>query len=159
MTKKDQSKPEHKNAAQNRKARHEYHILETFQAGIALQGTEVKSLRQGKANLQDSYASIEKGEIYLLDCHISPYEQGNIYNHDPRRPRKLLMHKMEIIRLFSKVQQKGYTLVPLKIYFVRGKAKVDIALAQGKKLYDKREDIKRRDIDREMERAKSEKYR
>lgn len=140
-------------AAQNRKARHDYHFVETHQAGIVLRGTEVKSLRQGKANLQDSYASINKGELYLLDCHISPYEQGNINNHDPKRPRKLLMHKAEIVRLFGKVQQKGLTLVPTKIYFVRGKAKVDIALAQGKKQFDKREDIKRRDMEREMRNA------
>lgn len=145
--------------ATNRKARHDYHIHETFQAGIALTGTEVKSLRQSKANLQDSYAAIERGELYLLECHISPYEQGNIYNHEPRRPRKLLMHKQEIVRLFSKTQQKGYTLVPLKIYFVRGKAKVDIALASGKRKHDKREDIKRRDIERDLKQEMSEKWR
>ncbi|MDP8242915.1 MAG: SsrA-binding protein SmpB [Candidatus Hinthialibacter antarcticus] len=139
--------------AQNRKARYDYHFLETFQVGVVLQGTEVKSLRQGKANLQDSHASINNGEIFLYDCHISPYEQGNVFNHDPKRRRKLLMHKSEIVRLFGKVQQKGYTLVPLRIYFTRGKAKLDIALAQGKKQFDKREDIKRRDMDREVRRA------
>ncbi len=139
--------------AQNRKARHDYHFLETFQVGVVLQGTEVKSLRQGKANLQDSYANIYKGEIFLYDCHISPYEQGNLFNHEPKRRRKLLMHKSEITRLFGKVQQKGLTLIPLRIYFIRGKAKLDIALAQGKKHYDKREDIKRRDLDREAKRA------
>lgn len=143
---------------QNRKARHNYTILETFQAGIALKGTEVKSLRASKGNLQESYAAIKKGELYLLDCHISPYEQGNQFNHDPIRPRKLLMHKQEIVRLFGKIQTKGLTLVPLRIYFVRGKAKIDIALAQGKKLHDKRETIKQRDMEREMQQAKSGKY-
>ncbi|MGC9328557.1 MAG: SsrA-binding protein SmpB [Candidatus Hinthialibacter sp.] len=137
-------------AATNRKARFQYHILETFQAGIVLQGTEVKSIREGRVNLGESYAAIRHGEVYLCDCHISPYSHGNYANHDPVRQRKLLMHKREIIRLFSKVQTKGLTLVPLKMYFVNGRVKVDIALVQGKKLYDKREDIKRRDIEREM---------
>ena len=145
-------------AATNRKARHEYHLLETVQAGLVLQGTEVKSLRQGHANLQDSFASIENGEMYLRDCHISPYEQGNRANHEPLRPRKLLLHKREIFRLFGKVQAKGFTLIPLKIYFVRGKAKVDIALARGKKLYDKREDIKKRDMERDMRQEQSGKW-
>lgn len=149
---KNEENPNHI-VAQNRKARHDYHFIETFQVGVVLQGTEVKSLRQGKANLQDSYASILNGEIFLYDCHISPYEQGNIFNHEAKRRRKLLMHKSEIVRLFGKVQQKGYTLVPLRIYFTRGKAKLDIALAQGKKQFDKREDIKRRDLDREAKRA------
>ncbi len=147
-----------KTVATNRKARHLYHIIETFQAGIVLQGTEVKSLRDGKANLKDSFASIEQGELYLNECHISPYSHGNYSNHHPTRRRKLLMHKKEIMRLFGKVQAKGFTLVPLKIYFDRGKAKVDIALAQGKKLFDKRKDIKERDLDREMKREQSEKH-
>lgn len=137
-------------AATNRKARFLYHILETFQAGIVLRGTEVKSIRQGSVNLGDSYASIKNGELYLCDCHISPYSHGNYANHDPLRPRKLLMHKREIVRLFGKVQLKGFTLIPLKMYFVNGRVKVDIALARGKKLFDKREDIKKRDIEREM---------
>lgn len=149
---KSEDNPKHI-VAQNRKARHDYHFIETYQVGVVLQGTEVKSLRQGKANLQDSYASIQNGEIFLFDCHISPYEQGNIFNHIAKRRRKLLMHKSEIVRLFGKIQQKGYTLVPLRIYFTRGKTKLDIALAQGKKQYDKREDIKRRDLDREAKRA------
>ena len=142
-------------AATNRKARFLYHILETFQTGIVLQGTEVKAIRGGSVNMGDSYASIKNGELYLCDCHISPYSHGNYANHIPLRPRKLLMHKREIVRLFGKVQTKGLTLIPLKIYFVNGRVKVDIALARGKKLHDKRDDIKRRDIDRDM---KTEKY-
>lgn len=137
-------------AATNRKARHEYHILETFQAGIVLTGTEVKSIREGRVNLQESFVTIDKGELYLVDCHINPYSHGNVYNHEPTRTRKLLMHKREIIKLFVKTQTKGFTIVPLKMYFVHGKVKLDIALAQGKKLYDKREDMKRRDIEREV---------
>lgn len=137
-------------AATNRKARFEYHILETFQAGIALQGTEVKSVREGKVNLGDSFGNIKHGELYLCDCHISPYSHGNYANHEPLRPRKLLMHKREIIRLFTKTQIKGLTLIPLKMYFQNGRVKVDIALAKGKKQFDKRDDIKSRDIDREM---------
>ncbi|MBD3267240.1 SsrA-binding protein SmpB [bacterium] len=144
--------------ATNRRARHLYHVQETMEAGIALQGTEVKSLREGKANLRDSYAAIKEGEIYLFDCHISPYQHGSYANHDPKRPRKLLMHKREIARLFGKLQTKGLTLIPLKMYFARGKAKVQLGLALGKKMHDKREDIKRRDMDREMARAKSMKY-
>jgi SsrA-binding protein len=140
----------HKIAATNRKARFEYHILETFQAGIVLQGTEVKSVREGKVNLGDSFGNIKNGELYLCDCHISPYSHGNYANHDPLRPRKLLMHKREIVRIFTKIQMKGLTLIPLKVYFQNGRVKVDIALARGKKLYDKRDDIKMRDIDREM---------
>lgn len=137
----------------NRKARHEYHVLETYEAGIALKGTEVKSLRSGKANLQDSFARIESSELILYNMHISPYEQGNRFNHEPKRPRKLLMHKREIMRLLGKTQEKGLTLVPLKVYFTRGRAKVELALAKGKKVYDKREAIKARDARREMDRA------
>lgn len=137
----------------NRKARHEYHIDETFEAGIALTGTEVKSLRAGKANLQDSYARIENVELLLYNMHISPYEQGNRFNHEPKRTRKLLMNKREIVRLLGKVREKGFTLVPLRLYFKNGWAKVEIALARGKKLYDKRDDIAARDAKREMERA------
>lgn len=139
--------------AENRKARHDYHIHETYEAGIALTGTEVKSLRSGKANLKDSYAHVENGEMMISQMHISPYEQGNIFNHDPMRKRKLLMHKKEIMKLFGKTREKGYSLVPLKLYFTRGKAKLQIALASGKKNYDKRQDIAARDAKRDMERA------
>ncbi|MEK6681600.1 MAG: SsrA-binding protein SmpB [Nitrospirota bacterium] len=139
--------------ATNKKAYHDYHIEETYEAGMALQGTEVKSLREGKANLKDSFARIEKDEIFLLNCHISPYSHGNIANHDPMRTRKLLLHKREIQRLIGKIQQKGYALIPLKIYFKNEKAKVELGLAKGKKAYDKREDIKKREADREMEKA------
>jgi len=137
----------------NRKARHEYHILESYEAGIALKGTEVKSLRAGKANLQDSFARIENSELILYNMHIAQYEQGNRFNHEPKRPRKLLMHKREIMRLLGKTQEKGLTLVPLKVYFNNGRAKVELALAKGKKVYDKREAIKARDARREMDRA------
>ncbi len=139
--------------AENRKARHDYHIHETYEAGIALTGTEVKSLRAGKANLKDSYAHVENGEMMISQMHISPYEQGNIFNHEPMRKRKLLMHKKEILKLFGKTREKGYSLVPLKLYFTRGKAKLQIALASGKKNYDKRQDIAARDAKRDMERA------
>jgi len=139
--------------ATNRKARHDYEVLDTFEAGIVLQGTEVKSLRQGKANLKDSYATIKNGEVFLLNMHISPYEQGNVYNHDPTRTRKLLLHKSEINRLIGKVEEKGMTLIPLKLYFKRGKAKVELALARGKKLYDRRRDIAKRDAERELRRV------
>lgn len=139
--------------ATNKKAYHDYHIEETYEAGMALRGTEVKSLREGKANLKDSFARIEKDEIFLLNCHISPYSHGNIANHDPLRTRKLLLHKREIQRLIGKIQQKGYALIPLKIYFKNEKAKVELGLAKGKKAYDKREDIKKREADREMEKA------
>jgi SsrA-binding protein len=145
---------ERKSIAVNRRARHDYFIEETFETGIVLTGTEVKSLRLGKGNLQDSYAQIRNNEIFLGNCHISPYDFGNRFNHDPLRVRKLLMHRPEIIRLFSKVREKGLTLVPLKMYFnERGRVKVEIALARGKKLYDKREDLAKRDADREMDRA------
>lgn len=139
--------------SENRKARHDYHIHETFEAGIALTGTEVKSLRAGKANLKDSYGRIENGEVFLQQMHISPYEQGNRFNHDPLRPRKLLLHRQEINRLLGKTREKGFSLVPLKVYFARGKAKVELALASGKKLYDKRQDLAERDAKRDMERA------
>lgn len=138
--------------AENRKARHDYFIEETYEAGIALVGTEVKSLRAGKANLRDSYAEVINGEVFLQNMHISPYEKGNRFNHDPKRPRKLLLHKREIRRLLGGTTQRGYTLIPLRIYFKRGKAKVELALARGKKLYDKRESIARRDAEREIAR-------
>jgi SsrA-binding protein len=130
----------------NRKARHDYEIVETYEAGIVLKGTEVKSLREGRANLKDSYAKIKDGEIFLLNAHISPYAYGNVNNHDPERQRKLLMRKREIMRLLGKVKERGYTLVPLSIYFDKNnRAKVELALAKGKSSYDKRESIKRRD--------------
>ena len=139
--------------AENRKARHDYFIEETFEAGLSLQGTEVKSLRAGKANLKDSFVLIRDGEAFVHNLHISPYEQGNRFNHEPTRSRRLLLHRHEINKLVGSIQQKGLTLVPLKIYFKRGKAKMEIALAKGKKLYDKRQDLATKDAKREMERA------
>jgi SsrA-binding protein len=139
--------------AQNKKAYHDYFVEETLEAGVALTGTEVKSLRQGKVNLRDSYAQVRDGQVFLLGVHISPYEQGNIFNHDPTRERRLLLHKREINRLAGKVQQAGYALIPTKMYFKDGRAKVEIGLAKGKKLYDKRQDMAKRDADREMQRA------
>lgn len=141
-----------KNITVNRKARHEYTILQTIEAGIVLQGTEVKSLRAGKANLVDSYASIERGEVWLISAHISEYTQGNINNHEPTRSRKLLLNRNEIRKLTSKVNEKGLTLIPLRLYFKNGKVKVELGLAQGKKVYDKRETIAKRDFDREQQR-------
>lgn len=141
-----------KNITVNRKARHEYAILQTFEAGIALQGTEVKSLRQGKANLVDGYAKIENGEVWLVSVHISEYTQGNINNHDPVRSRKLLLKKSEIRKLIGKTKEKGLTLIPLRLYFKNGKVKVELALAKGKKVYDKRRDIAKKDFQREQER-------
>lgn len=137
--------------AENRKARHDYFIEETYEAGIELFGTEVKSVKLGKANLKDSYAEVVDGEIFVYNMHISPYEKGNIFNRDPLRPKKLLMHKSEIRRLAGLASQKGYTLIPLSLYVVRGLVKVELALAKGKKLYDKREDIAKRDARREVE--------
>lgn len=136
----------------NKKARFQYEILEFLEAGIVLQGTEVKSLRAGKANLQDGYATIKDGEVFLYNMHISPYEQGNIFNHEPNRERKLLLHKQEIKRLTGKVLERGMTLVPIKVYFKNGRAKVELGLARGKSLVDKRNDIARRDEHRMMER-------
>jgi SsrA-binding protein len=144
--------------ATNRKAFHDYFIEEKFEAGIVLQGTEVKSLREGRVNLQDSYASVREGEMFLHNCHVSPYSHGYIMNHDPTRVRKLLLHKTEINKLLGKTQQKGLTLIPLRIYFSkRGHAKVELGLAKGKKLYDRRESIKAREADREVQRAIKEK--
>lgn len=143
----------------NRKARHEFHFLEVFEAGIELFGTEVKSLRAGQANLQDAYAKIENGEIWLYNMHISPYTMGNRFNHEPKRPRRLLLHKQEILRLYSKVREKGLTIVPTKVYFNGSRAKVEIALAQGKKLYDKREDLVAKAVKRDTERALKERGR
>ena len=138
---------------QNRKAYHDYHIEETIEAGIALLGTEVKSLRDGKANLKDSYVLMKEGEAFLLNSHISPYSHGNILNHDPLRTRKLLMHREEIDKLSGKAVTKGYTLIPLKIYFKDSRAKVEIGVAKGKRLFEKRETIKEREAQREIERA------
>jgi len=136
---------------QNRKARHEYHIINTYEAGMALKGSEVKSCRLGRANLKDSYARFKDGEIYLIDTHISPYTYAHQFNHDPLRERKLLFHKSEIKRLYGKIREKGLTLIPLKMYFKNGKVKVEMAVVKGKRLHDKREDIKRRDLARELE--------
>jgi SsrA-binding protein len=138
---------------QNRKAYHDYYIEEIFEAGIALLGTEVKSLREGKANLRDSYVIIKGGEFFLLNCHISPYSHGNIVNHDPLRTRKLLMHRKEIESLGGKIAAKGYTLIPLKLYFKDSFAKVEIGLAKGKKLFEKRDTIKEKEARREIARA------
>jgi SsrA-binding protein len=143
---------EEKNVTVNRKARYEYTIIQTLEAGIVLQGTEVKALRQGKANLVDSYAQLMKNEVWLVGAHISEYTQGNINNHDPIRTRKLLLNRSEIRKLIGKVKEKGLTLVPLRIYFKNGKVKVEIALAKGKKVYDKRETIAKRDFNRDQER-------
>ena len=143
---------EEKNITVNRKARHEYNILQTLEAGIVLVGTEVKSLRQGKANLVDSYATIKNSEAWLINLHISEYTQGNINNHDPKRERKLLLNKSEIRKLIGKTKEKGLTLIPLRLYFKKGKVKVEIALAKGKKVYDKRKDIAKRDFERDQER-------
>ncbi|MCH7972778.1 MAG: SsrA-binding protein SmpB [Bacteroidetes bacterium] len=141
-----------KNISVNRKAKHEYIFLQTYEAGIVLQGTEVKSLREGKINFADSYASVRKNEVWLISMHISPYKQGNIYNHEPVRDRKLLLHKREIRKLTAQINEKGLTLIPYRMYFKKGKVKVELALAKGKKTYDKREDIKKRDLKREEER-------
>jgi SsrA-binding protein len=139
---------------QNKKAFHHYFIEETYRAGISLLGSEVKSLREGKVNLGDSYGDIKRSEVFLVDAHISPYPQANRLNHDPLRTRKLLLHKREIKRLIGKVEQKGYTLIPLKLYFVEGKVKVDLGLAKGQKLFDKRETLKKKTMEREMERGR-----
>ena len=144
----------YKIVSDNRKARYLYEILETYQAGIALEGTEVKSIRAGKVNLQDAYALIRGGEAWLLNAHISPFEKASVYfNHDPRRTRKLLLHKEQINKLLGQVEQKGLTLVPLKMYLKEGRVKVDIAVGRGKKLHDKRDDIRQKDDKRAMERA------
>jgi len=147
----DCMKSEIKTLAENRKARHEYFIIESFECGIELFGTEVKSIKLGKANLKESYANIKDGQIYISGMHISPYEQGNIFNRDPLRPKKLLMHKSEIRKLDGLVAREGYTLVPLSLYQVRGLVKLQLALAKGKKIYDKREDMAKRDAQREVE--------
>lgn len=140
--------------ATNRKARHDYHIEQTFETGIVLQGTEVKSMREGKVNLRDSFARVEGNEVILYNMHIAPYDYGNRWNHEPLRPRKLLLHRDEIRRLIGKVREQGLTLVPLSAYFSpRGHAKIELAVARGKKLWDKREDVARRDAQRDVARA------
>ncbi|EJD7535632.1 SsrA-binding protein SmpB [Listeria monocytogenes] len=139
--------------AQNKKARHDYAIEETFEAGIVLQGTEIKSVRNARVNLKDSYARIDKGEIFLHNMHISPYEQGNRYNHDPLRTRKLLLHKKQISRLIGETKESGYSIVPLEMYIKDGYAKVLIGVARGKKKYDKRQDLKQKEAKRDIERA------
>ena len=146
--------PEDKTVAQNRKARHEYFIVESFEVGIVLSGTEIKSVREGRTNIKDGYASVERGELWLYNVHISPYDNGTYYNKDPLRPRKLLVHKSEIRRLIQKTREKGFTLVPLKIYIKQGRwAKCELAIAKGKQLHDKRDSAAERDADREMARA------
>ncbi len=136
----------------NRKAFHDYFIDETYEAGLSLLGTEVKSIRNGRINLKDSYVIIKDNEVFLLNCHISPYSHGNIENHDPLRVRKLLLNKREINKLWEKLSQKGFSLIPLKVYFKRGKAKVEIGLAKGKRKYEKRETLKAKEARREIER-------
>ena len=142
----------------NRKARYDYEIEDTYEAGIVLTGTEIKSIREGKVNIKDSYAMIRNNEIYLLNTHISQYKEGNIFNHEETRTRKLLLHKNEIRKINDKIKIKGLTIVPLKVYFVRGKAKVEIGIARGKHTYDKKETIKQRDIDREMKKSLKERF-
>ncbi|SFH52201.1 SsrA-binding protein [Tindallia magadiensis] len=137
--------------AQNRKARHDYFIEEVYEAGIALKGTEVKSIRGSKVNLKDGYARVENSEVFLYNVHISPYEQGNIFNTDPLRVRKLLLHKKEIRKLIGYVQQKGYSLIPLRVYLKKGLVKIELAVARGKAKYDKRQDIAKRDADRKIQ--------
>lgn len=141
----------------NRKARHDYFVEETYECGVALAGTEVKSLRAGAVNLKDSYCSVDGGELFVNGMHISPYEQGNIFNRDPMRKRKLLMHRREILKLFGYVKRDGYSLIPLSLYFKGSRVKLELGLCRGKKLHDKRDDLARRDASREMERAMKEK--
>ncbi len=142
--------------AKNREARHEYFIEETFEAGISLSGTEVKSIRRGNVSLKDAWCGVKDGELWVRQMHIAPYEQGNIFNKDPIRPRRLLMHKREIMRMYGKVKQDGYAIVPLSIYFRNANVKVEVALCKGKKLYDKRQDAAIRDAKRQIDRAMKE---
>ena len=152
--------PKHsgKTIARNRKASHDFFIEDTFEAGMVLQGTEIKSIRAGRVNMKDSFARIDRGEAFLHNLHISPYEQGNRYNHDPIRTRKLLLHKKQINKLIGETQQAGYSLVPLKIYIKNGVAKILIGLGKGKKQYDKREDLKRKQAKRDVDRALKEQF-
>lgn len=142
--------------AKNREARHEYFIEETFEAGIELSGTEVKSIRRGNLSLKDAWCGVKNGELWVRQMHIAPYEQGNIFNKDPIRPRRLLMHKREIMRMFGKVKQDGYSIIPLSVYFRNSRVKVEVALCKGKKLYDKRQDAAIRDARRQIDRAMKE---
>lgn len=151
-------KIEGKIIAENRKARHDYFVIETYEAGIELFGTEVKSLRAGNVNLKDSYCEVDKGELFALGMHVSPYEQGNIFNKDPLRPKKLLMHKREIMKLTGLVSREGYTLVPLSLYFKGSRVKMAVGLCKGKKLYDKRDTAAKRDADRTIEKAMKNRY-
>lgn len=153
MPSKDAPEKDRISVARNKRARFDYHLLETFEAGIVLTGTEVKSLRSGKANIGDAYGIVRDGEIFLLNLHIPPYEQGGYVNHDPVRTRKLLLHRREIRRLIGSVEREGLTLIPLELYFKHGIAKVAMALGKGKKVHDKRESIKERDVQREMARV------
>ncbi|MGD2272851.1 MAG: SsrA-binding protein SmpB [Desulfobacterales bacterium] len=153
------NKPHIKIIAENRKARYNYFIDEELEAGLILKGTEVKSLRIGRANLKDAYARVKNGEVFVYQMHIGPYPFAYYDNHEPLRPRKLLLHKREIKRLYGKVNEKGFTLIPLKLYFKQGKAKITLALVRGKRKYDKRETIRRRDEKRDMERARKEGFR
>jgi SsrA-binding protein len=148
-----QEKTERESIAKNRRARHDYQILDTWEAGIVLTGSEVKSLRDGKANISDAYGIVQGGEVHLLNLHISPYEKASHFNHEPTRTRKLLLHRREIRKMIGAVERQGLTLVPLELYFRKGMVKVALGLGRGKKLYDKRADEKKRDDDREMQRA------
>lgn len=152
-------KGEGKLIAQNRKARHDYFVEDTYEAGVVLQGTEIKSIRAGRVNLKDSFARIQHGEVYLYNMHVSPYEQGNRYNHDPLRTRKLLLHRKQINKLIGDTKEQGYSLIPLKLYVKNGYAKILIGLAKGKKKYDKREDLKKKEAKRDIERAFKERQR
>ncbi|MDQ0177617.1 SsrA-binding protein SmpB [Bacillus chungangensis] len=152
-------KGEGKLIAQNRKARHDYFVEDTYEAGVVLQGTEIKSIRAGRVNLKDSFARIQQGEVYLYNMHVSPYEQGNRYNHDPLRTRKLLLHRKQINKLIGDTKEQGYSLIPLKLYLKNGYAKILIGLAKGKKKYDKREDLKKKEAKRDIERAFKERQR
>ena len=156
---KDEEKAETQPIADNRKAFHDYHIIETFEAGIALLGTEVKGIREGQANLRDSFARVEGGEVWLFNVHINPYSHRGYVDHDPRRKRRLLLHKYEIRKLIGKTVEKGLTLVPTRMYFKNGKIKVSLALARGKQDHDKRETLRRREIDRETRAAVKERVR
>lgn len=155
----EMAKESTKTIAQNKKAFHDYFVIESFETGIELFGTEVKSVRQGRVNLKDAWCTIEDGEIWIKGMHISPYEQGNIFNKDPIRVRKLLMHKREIMRLFGTVKQEGYSLIPISMYFKGSKVKIQLGLCKGKKLYDKRDDMAVRDAKRNIERAMKERTR
>ncbi len=150
--KEEQARRDNSPAVDNRRARHEFHILESMEAGIALTGTEIKSIRQGGISLNEAYARVRDGEIWLLGMHVPPYKQGSFSNVEPNRPRKLLLHKEQIERLGAKAAEKGLTIVPLRMYFTRGKAKIEIGLAKGKKLWDKRESVAKRDVEREISR-------